>query len=593
MPTSWKSQAAQKMKTSDETDMSAVEEDAKSNPIPKVNNENVMEDIKCVMEFINRLKLTDKEEFSQQTRSKMQEMEACMQTYLGAEKSASMKDEAKQYERASMKSGQIHPDSDVGKASSDTDSSSKSQYDADSETTDSTYKTGARPKRSDLMRLVDVMGNFGNRKIPEMEKFDENSGQELKKYLSEFENYCKENLNGGKLGWLAELKKNLDGKTLEAFNMLRTGDDSYSVVKVKLLEWFEDSKETRKLRRIRQFEKIKYMKGEEMFLYCCRLEGAFKLAYPKQRVSKSTVLQQKFRTTVPREVSAMLRTHKIIMKASNKAMSWSDVKKCAKNYDEELVELREEKASHKDSSDDEIVIDLERDFQSNQATAVRQRDRYINSGFPQSSPFTNRTVRFARNDYETRDRRMDNFRSRYGRQPNGNQMRNRQHSSQIICDYCGQQGHVKKFCKQGQNCYNCNGRGHFARDCPSSKIVSRRDRSAGPFSRNSQNRRTSPRHEYENSLGTPDTRRVHNERSQIQDYALRAPAQAEENAVEQDVVGDSERCEGAAAGRHQYINQDNYESSGATANYPEESHYVQHDIRDNRDRSHRQDTLNW
>jgi len=167
------------------------------------------------------------------------------------------------------------------------------------ENDDSASSSSRHFRRSrNMVRLADVMGSLNRGRIPDCEKFDENSGQDLKKYLSNFEKYCRDNVNGGKSGWLSELRKNLSGRTLEAFKIIRGLEDNYEDVKKGLLEWYKESKDNRKMRYIKAFEEMKFERKEELYLYCCRLEKAYRLAYPKQSIVDNTLLQQKFRTSV-------------------------------------------------------------------------------------------------------------------------------------------------------------------------------------------------------------------------------------------------------------------------------------------------------
>ena len=64
--------------------------------------------------------------------------------------------------------------------------------------------------------LVKAMNKLGAKKVPDMEKFDEKSGQELKQYLKSFEQFCTKTLYCDKDLWLGQLEHNLSGKILNA-----------------------------------------------------------------------------------------------------------------------------------------------------------------------------------------------------------------------------------------------------------------------------------------------------------------------------------------------------------------------------------------
>ena len=124
------------------------------------------------------------------------------------------------------------------KVSSDSENSSfdgdilDESYDGSSESSSEKLEMRtSRSKNKDLIRLTKVLCNRGERRTPDFEKFDESSGQSLENYLKHFEEYCKSNLSGGRSGWLIELKKYLDGQTLEAFKVMKGSNDTYGEVK--------------------------------------------------------------------------------------------------------------------------------------------------------------------------------------------------------------------------------------------------------------------------------------------------------------------------------------------------------------------------
>ena len=125
----------------------------------------------------------------------------------------------------------------------------KEESDSSNEYVDS-YQEFSKKKRSKRGQLdnykSDRLGSlFDNRLVPELESFAE-SGLDLEAYLTVFEDYYRENYRGGSYLWVKQLERQLTGRMLEGFRMLRQAGDSYEEVRDKLLAWYEGEKELRK-----------------------------------------------------------------------------------------------------------------------------------------------------------------------------------------------------------------------------------------------------------------------------------------------------------------------------------------------------------
>jgi len=374
----------------------------------------------------------------------------------------------------------------------------------------------SRTREDGWVRLSDVMSQLNRGKIPDFEKFDEVSGQDLYKYLKKFEVYCKENLNGGRDGWLMELEKNLSGKTLRAFKVVKGFEDDYYDVKASLLEWYKDNAENRKLRNVRKFEEMRYEEREELYLYCCRLEKAYKLAYPKKDYLDSYVLTQKFNSSIPKRARKLLSTYKMINRITSKKMSWKEVKRCAKLYDCETEEREEEKVKEYEDSEEEIVINVGQSWLKKESGAEKRQlsgnnvfhsDSYEHS--PRNLVESQRNSRSGNPRYNgeqyggngrsfrtynhggERNYNYHNDRGQWNhREPNGQRKagyysgENRSRYSQngmsfvpnslkekaVVCFNCKKLGHIASRCQSNMLCYRCGGVGHFARVCPSTNV---------------------------------------------------------------------------------------------------------------------------
>ena len=133
------------------------------------------------------------------------------------------------YKDLPRKKDKRHP---KGKKYFDTDSESESNTEADStteseeserESSSSSEEDRGRDRRPRMNRgrrmdrnsrrdrsrrdrsMTEMMRNMDIRKLPQLEKYDEDSGRDLLKYLDKFELYCRENFRGNKDFWISEL----------------------------------------------------------------------------------------------------------------------------------------------------------------------------------------------------------------------------------------------------------------------------------------------------------------------------------------------------------------------------------------------------
>lgn len=180
-----------------------------------------------------------------------------------------------------------------------------------------------------------IVSRLDSRKAPPICKYSEKTGQTLTAYLTKFEEYCEETFRGSRDLWLSELEDKLDGKCLEAFKSLHEIDDSYDVMKRKLLDWYEDMKEVRREKNKRDFNNARCEERELMHLFSSRLERLFRVAYPRRKVNESKTLRDKFINTVPRNFRKMLKSHVMSEMVKGETIRWKAIQKCARFYDVE------------------------------------------------------------------------------------------------------------------------------------------------------------------------------------------------------------------------------------------------------------------
>ena len=102
-------------------------------------------------------------------------------------------------------------------------------------------------------------------------------------------------------------------------------------LKKKLIDWYEENKENRKRHNFKEFNKMKLKSGEQLALYCCRLENSYKLAYPGHKDKRFLI--QKFSESIPKSAKKLLKNYRMINKMNDKKITWKEVKRCAAIYD--------------------------------------------------------------------------------------------------------------------------------------------------------------------------------------------------------------------------------------------------------------------
>jgi len=483
----------------------------------------IMENIGYVEQFLQQLKERDSSELSAAARKKISNVKSTLQQWL-------IEDNPKPPVTVDLKRENISSEvQSQPRRKMRVYSSSSCEDDACYNTHKSESSQASRRSRRDdaqWVKLADVMKSLGGRKIPDMDKYNESTGEEISRYLVRFEKYCRDNVNGGRESWLAELKSHLEGRALKAFDMMKGVGDSYDEVKEKLVDWFNAERVARHEKKLKNFEKMKQNADEELFWYCCKLENAYKMAYPRGNLDDS-VLQRKFAGSITKPARKMLKTYKMVNRMTDKKMTWKEVKRCAHMYDCE----RETKEERNVDSDDEIVIDVGQKYKSNSQTYDQQRQnrhddkvyysnryRYSYDSSPEKFHRDHQSRMNEKRKVTFEPRKADRFDScdedRYSyRQPVqertevrpwndaaksrdvdksvGRRLVNAPASLRyagMTCYYCKRIGHIARNCRSlNRKCFNCGEPGHFQRDCTRGRRTVQGDRarsqSAGPHYR--------------------------------------------------------------------------------------------------------------
>lgn len=292
----------------------------------------------------------------------------------------------------------------------------KKEKDSDDNTDDeNTFKK--------LLRKID------NRMIPELEAFDEDGNMTLNEYFDIFEEHHRVNYKGRKYYWLNQLKKYLNGRTLECYRSLRQFEDEYSVVKRKMLKWYEDEREARRKRAKNKFETVRMKERETLLMYSNRVVSLFKKAYPRKQINKSSTLMNKFQKTVPKNIRNKVNSQRNHFKLQDKVMTWEKLQKFVG-----ILDLNSSDDEREEEEEEVVKINLSKPDTYN-PKLWKTSDRNIKS--------------------QVNDRYLDN------------KIRDYISDASITpCSYCKRFGHSVETCrKRLGTCFICGRKGHISKNC--------------------------------------------------------------------------------------------------------------------------------
>ena len=349
----------------------------------------------------------------------------------------------KNYKDANRYRSRERSSSESVESNTDSSSSSKDKDDKRSSRGRRVKKLRRRSQRRSRSRESSEQDYNGRgydyRQAPKLEKFREETGKDLKKYLEKFESFCKRNIRGGKQFWINSLEEHLEGKLLETFRILTDQEDDYEIIKGNLLRWYKDNTEIRKKNQKRKFVNAKPKEGETLYFFSLRLENLFKKAYQNKEINRSKKLMSHFKSSLPRRVREALETQLLSCALKGEKADWALIQQCMK-----LRDLTEEGRSHhsiSDSSDERSKVHKKKEVVIN----LGQGDsRYSRGG---------EVTRNDSRDWSSTRRNSGNAGGERGR-----------------CNRCDKDGHAAKDCRWSLGlCLMCGGNNHYVQDCPNKR----------------------------------------------------------------------------------------------------------------------------
>jgi uncharacterized protein YlaI len=304
-----------------------------------------------------------------------------------------------------------------------------------------------------------VLEKLDTRKVPDIEKFSEESGMSLRKYLQKFEDYCTQNFKGSRDSWIGELERHLQDRALKAFRSLHDVSDTYDCIKEKICDWLNDLRDVRKEEYKALFKKARPDITESMYLYSTRLEQLYKRAYPKRNTTTSRELREKFVTSIPKRFRMIVQSQIMSYQIKEEPVQWKMLQKCARHFD---IEQERKRNRDESSSECEMAVNLCGGKRMKDATMQHDSTGYSQPGNVHGIRKLSTLERTGRTVPEHQHAQRPE-RARWYAQVNppvsaGNNE---------ACAFCGRMGHTSNECRSRlKQCFVCGSANHFIRDCP-------------------------------------------------------------------------------------------------------------------------------
>ena len=304
----------------------------------------------------------------------------------------------------------------------------------------------SRPNESiTMVDLVSALSRLDNKPTPAPEVFDMCSGQTLKDFLTDFEEYADRKFGGQRHKWGTELRTFLSGEPLVAFDALRTPGENYDLLRGKLTDWLRSSQDKLEYDARRRFSDARKGADERVRLYAARLEKLFNLAYPRRDLDSSRAIREKFLDTVPMRFRDQVLTAQAIRRATEAdELTWTQILTMASQFD--ARDFSRARPSEKPTGDAEGMLAAIHccscEHKGGQINVVTEENRHREDSRDRNLRHAADTRRYPSADRQRRDR------------PEG-------------CHYCEKMGHIRKDCRKRLGlCLICGSEKHRVSTCP-------------------------------------------------------------------------------------------------------------------------------
>ena len=202
-------------------------------------------------------------------------------------------------------------------------------------------------------------------------------------------------------------------------------------------------------------------------MFSVRLEGLFKLAFPKHKINTGSTLINQFKHAVPKSVRKMLKMQILACKLKEDKLNWSFIQQCARLNDIEDQKVKQDSDTSVEmvrETQKEVLISLgeKREDRNKQTQLRHENSKRVDS-------YSGENNQSYRGNTVFNNKKFDRPNA-----SNGNIERGGNHNTHsrnfdrvVFCDLCKKFGHFDSACySRIKGCFACGSLEHFARSCP-------------------------------------------------------------------------------------------------------------------------------